>query len=217
MRENGRVPGDHLRAVWQFLAQLSNGRRAAPLDAGFIASRLGASASRETVATALRILQERGVLSEIRSHDIVRVRLLASALRLECERVSLSTEALQFLSMLDDSLGADVPWQSVSITSSGLSAHRFTRVLDELESRQLVFADRSPPRAVVANDSRSRTQLERLILQLKTRLEVERVKLASMVGYATALMCRRRYILNYFGDDTSQSTCGQCDVCAPAK
>ena len=216
MRETGRIPGDHLRAVWQFLAQLSNGRRPVPLDAGFIAARLGASASKDSVATALQILQERGVLSAVNRHDFVRVRLLASALRLECERVSLSSDAQRVLSMVDDSLGEGELWQSISISSSGFSTHRFTRALDELESRQLVFADRSPARAMVSNESRSRTQLERLILQLKTRLEVERVKLASMVGYATALMCRRRYILKYFGDrGDERSTCGSCDVCEP--
>ena len=118
--------------------------------------------------------------------------------------------------MLDESLGAHPPWQPVSISASGLSIHRFRRALDELEARQIVFADRSPERVVVSNDSRSRTQLERLILQLKTRLEVERVKLASMVSYATALMCRRKYILNYFGDvDGDRATCGVCDVCDP--
>ena len=216
MREHGRVPGNQLRAVWQFLAQLSNGRRPVPLDAGFISSRLGAAASRESIETALQILQERGVLSETSHPDVVRVRVLASALRLECERGSLSADGRQILSMLDESLGAHPPWQPVSIAASGLSIHRFRRALDELEARQIVFADRSPERVVVSNDSRSRTQLERLILQLKTRLEVERVKLASMVGYATALMCRRKYILNYFGDvDGDRATCGVCDVCDP--
>jgi ATP-dependent DNA helicase RecQ len=216
MRENGRVPGHHLRAVWQFLAQLSNGRRPVPLDAGFIAPRLSAAVSRETVATALQILQERSVLSEISNPDVVRVRLLASALRMECERMSLSADGRHVLAMLDQSLGAHLPWQPVSIASSGLSVHRFRRALDELESRQLVFADRSPVRALVSNDSRSRTQLERLILQLKTRLEVERVKLESVVGYATALMCRRRYILNYFGDPGGAlARCGVCDSCEP--
>jgi hypothetical protein len=165
----------------------------------------------------LQILQDRGAISGISAPDGVRVRLLASSLRLECERVSLSLEARRILSLLDDALGDEVPWQSISIRTSGLSTHRFACALDELESRQLVFADRSPPRAIVSNESRSRTQLERLILQLKTRQEVERVKLASMVGYATALMCRRTYILDYFGDGTSKAGCGQCDVCAPVK
>jgi len=44
---------------------------------------------------------------------------------------------------------------------------------------------------------------------------VERAKLNSMVGYGTTFMCRRKYILNYFGDQTKpEYRCGDCDVCA---
>ena len=217
MRENGRVPGDQLRAVWQFLARLSNGRRSVPVDARFIAGHIGPSTSIESVSTALLILQERGVLPVVIQHDPVRVRLLASDLRLECERAALSADARRLLALLDDSLGGDELWHTLSMSSADLPSHRFTSALDELETRQLVFADRAPPRAIVSNDSHSRTQLERLILQIKTRREVERAKLESMVGYATALMCRRRFILNYFGDQGPKATCGQCDVCAPVK
>jgi ATP-dependent DNA helicase RecQ len=217
MRENGNVPGDQLRAVWRVLASLSNGRRPVPLDATFIAGHIGAAASSESVQAVLQILQERGVLSDLIQHDLIRVRLLASDLRMECERASLSTDSLRLLSLINDSLCVDELWRSLSMSSSGLIAHRFNRALDELESRQLIFADRAPTRAIVSNDSRSRAQLERLILQLKNRREVDRSKLASMVGYATALMCRRRFILNYFGDQSSSATCGQCDVCAPPR
>jgi ATP-dependent DNA helicase RecQ len=217
MRENGKVPGDQLRAVWQVLARLSNGRRQVPLDSRFIVGHIGASASKESVSTALQILQERGVLGEVSQHDLVRVRLLASDLRLECERACLSADARHLLSMISDSLCGDDLWRHLSMSSSDLTGHRFRSALDELESRQLIFADRSPPRVIVSNDSRSRAQLERLILQLRNRHEVERAKLASMVSYATALMCRRRFILNYFGDESSDVSCGRCDVCAPPK
>lgn len=217
MRESGHVPGELLRAVWQFLARLSNGRRPVPLDATLIARHIGASTSNESVSTALLILQQRGVLSDVSQHDVVRVRLLASDLRMECERTSLSGEAQHLLLRINDSLCVEELWRPLSMSSSGLPSRRFSLALDELESRQLIFADRSPARAIVSNESRSRAQLERLILQLKTRREVERAKLASMVGYATALMCRRRFILNYFGDDMPQAMCGQCDVCNPVK
>jgi ATP-dependent DNA helicase RecQ len=217
MREHGQVPGDQLRAVWRSLATLSNGRRPVPLDAMFIARHIGASVSSESVSSALQILQERGVLSEVFQQDLIRVRLLAADLRMECERASLSSDAQRLLLLISDSLCVDDLWRSMSMSSSGMAAHRFNSALNELESRQLMFADRAPPRAIVSNNSRSRAQLERLILQLRNRREVDRSKLASMVGYATALMCRRRFILNYFGDESSSVTCGQCDVCAPVK
>ena len=141
MRENGHVPGEQIRAVWQFLARLSNGRRPVPLDATFIARHI-AAASSESVSNALQVLQERGVLSDVSQQDLSRVRLLASDLRVECERASLSIDALRLLSVINDSLCVDELWRPLSMSASGLVAHRFTRALDELESRQLIFADR---------------------------------------------------------------------------
>lgn len=217
MRENGNVPGDQLRLVWQQLARLSSGRRPVPLDGKFVAALLGNSVSEETASSALRVLQERALISEVTQRDLVRMRILASDLRVECERASLSTDAQRLLSLVTDSLCTEQLWIPVSVSATGMSAHRFTAALNELESRQIVFADRAPPVAVVSNESRYRAQLERLIRQLKTRREVERAKLASMIGYATTLMCRRRFILNYFGDESSNATCGHCDVCGPTK
>ena len=149
--------------------------------------------------------------------DRVRVRVLGSALRIECERASLSAEAQRLLHQLDNSLGADGEWQTLSIQGSGLTVHRFARAMHELENRQLLFSDSPPLRVVARRDSSSRMRLERLILQLKNRQGVERTKLGAMVGYATALMCRRKFILDYFGDQSADVSCGRCDACAPAK
>ena len=50
--------------------------------------------------------------------------------------------------------------------------------------------------------------------------EVEREnaerKLASMVEYAEAGGCRRRYLLAYFGEQWTEDNCGGCDVCLDA-
>ncbi len=215
MRENGAVPGDLIRQVWQQVATLSNGRRPVALDEKFLASRLGKGTRAESVGSALALLEERGVLASIIRADVVRLRVLASELRVECERAALGDPARHVLEQALLSKGDADEWRSLSASASGLPRHRFDGALSELESRQLIFLDRAPPRAVVGSDSRG--QLERLIRQLKSRRNVERTKLDAVVGYATALMCRRRFILNYFGDHTSNDVkCGRCDICAPA-
>ena len=38
-------------------------------------------------------------------------------------------------------------------------------------------------------------------------------QLQRMVDYARLTTCRRKYLLNYFGDTTADETCGNCDVC----
>jgi ATP-dependent DNA helicase RecQ len=42
---------------------------------------------------------------------------------------------------------------------------------------------------------------------------IETHKLNSMVAFAESLTCRRRVLLNYFGEDSGKD-CGNCDICA---
>ncbi|MDI3506596.1 MAG: ATP-dependent helicase RecQ [Methanomicrobiaceae archaeon] len=44
--------------------------------------------------------------------------------------------------------------------------------------------------------------------------EVARSKLQSMVDYCTTRRCRRRFLLDYFGERLD-APCGSCDICAP--
>jgi ATP-dependent DNA helicase RecQ len=50
---------------------------------------------------------------------------------------------------------------------------------------------------------------------LAARAELERSKLQSMVDYAYATTCRRKYLLAYFGDEDAPvvGACAACDVC----
>ncbi len=214
MRDNGHVPGEILRSAWQFLVTNSNGRRAVPLDPPLIASKLGRGIDGEVVGQAFAILEERGVFTSVTRPEHARVRLLASPLRLECERSSLSPEAREIILRVSEPLANAPDW--IDVKAGGkMPMHRFEAALAELESRQLVFVDRVPARAIV--DWSSRGRLERAIRQLKTRREAERAKLAAMVGYATSLTCRRRYVLNYFGDKLPEVAGCQCDVCEPVR
>lgn len=58
-----------------------------------------------------------------------------------------------------------------------------------------------------------------LILNLAnydTKKSYDQSKLAMMLQYAETASCRRRFILNYFGEDFEQSNCGACDNCLAA-
>ena len=58
-----------------------------------------------------------------------------------------------------------------------------------------------------------------LILNLAnydTKKSYDQSKLAMMLQYAETTSCRRRFILNYFGEDFGQSNCGACDNCLAA-
>ncbi len=58
-----------------------------------------------------------------------------------------------------------------------------------------------------------------LILNLAnydTKKSYDQSKLAMMLQYAETVSCRRRFILNYFGEDFARTNCGACDNCIAA-
>jgi len=55
-----------------------------------------------------------------------------------------------------------------------------------------------------------------LVLNLasyETKKSYDQSKLAMMLQYAETTSCRRRFILNYFGEDYEAANCGACDNC----
>jgi ATP-dependent DNA helicase RecQ len=55
-----------------------------------------------------------------------------------------------------------------------------------------------------------------LVLSLanyETKKSYDQSKLAMMLQYAENTSCRRRFILNYFGEDYDTPNCGKCDNC----
>jgi ATP-dependent DNA helicase RecQ len=58
-----------------------------------------------------------------------------------------------------------------------------------------------------------------LVLSLanyETKRSYDQSKLAMMLQYAETTSCRRRFILNYFGEDFDLANCGACDNCKAA-
>jgi ATP-dependent DNA helicase RecQ len=59
-----------------------------------------------------------------------------------------------------------------------------------------------------------------LVLNLtnyETKKAYDQSKLAMMLQYAETSACRRKFILNYFGEDFDHGDCGACDNCLRAK
>jgi ATP-dependent DNA helicase RecQ len=59
-----------------------------------------------------------------------------------------------------------------------------------------------------------------LVLNLasyETKKSYDQSKLAMMLQYAETTSCRRKFILNYFGEDYENANCGACDNCLRAQ
>ena len=66
---------------------------------------------------------------------------------------------------------------------------------------------------VLTDAAREQREMVLNLANYETKKKYDQSKLAMMLQYAENTGCRRRFILNYFGEDYSAETCGECDNC----
>jgi ATP-dependent DNA helicase RecQ len=66
---------------------------------------------------------------------------------------------------------------------------------------------------VLTDAAREQREMVLNLANYETKKKYDQSKLAMMLQYAETSGCRRRFILNYFGEDYSAETCGACDNC----
>ena len=66
---------------------------------------------------------------------------------------------------------------------------------------------------VLTDAAREQREMVLNLANYETKKKYDQSKLAMMLQYAENTGCRRRFILNYFGEDYSAETCGACDNC----
>jgi ATP-dependent DNA helicase RecQ len=91
--------------------------------------------------------------------------------------------------------------------AAGLSRGDFARLVRVLKREQILAERRGRLRLLVDDFDPAAVPLE---LE-EQRLAYERSRLEMMRGYAECPDCRRRYLLNYFGEETAAEQCGRCD------
>jgi len=66
---------------------------------------------------------------------------------------------------------------------------------------------------VLTDNARKNRELVLNLANYETKKSYDQSKLAMMLQYAENASCRRRFILNYFGEDFASEQCGACDNC----
>ena len=89
----------------------------------------------------------------------------------------------------------------------GLNAAKLTQLIDLLAEQDLVTVRRN--RVTLR---RAFEPEEVSLAREEHRKNYERSRLEMMRGYAELNACRRRYILNYFGEEYPAERCGWCDI-----
>ncbi len=137
-----------------------------------------------------------------RAEDVGRRRFFGATLALELDEVETVADALERRS------GPVDPRELEAAT--GLPKSTITAIVSQLEQAGAVSVLASGdvlPRAAAEADAVAAVEAQ------DERREYERSRLEMMRGYAELRDCRRRYLLNYFGEPREEP-CGNCDVCA---
>ncbi|HEX7122618.1 MAG TPA: ATP-dependent DNA helicase RecQ [Gemmatimonadaceae bacterium] len=227
MRDGTHPPPELIREIWTRVSGVaSSGVSAGPaitalsgtgrsqpvtLDPAALAGQAGDGVTPDVVRRILDLFVQFGLLEVEPGGDRLAVRRLGSAFRIELERTSLSPDAQRILAHVADADAAN--WMELDASALALPSFAFTRAVEELESRQLIFAARPPMTAQVMMGAQACARLGAALRHVTKRRDADRAKLNAMVGYAMTTSCRRSYILRYFGDHSAHGSCAGCDNC----
>ncbi len=73
-----------------------------------------------------------------------------------------------------------------------------------------------PSKYILTEEAVKNRELVLNLANYDTKKSYDQSKLAMMLQYAENTSCRRRFILNYFGEDFERENCGACDNCLRA-
>ena len=170
------------------------------------------------VEGALKILVRAGaVMSSNGELDRVRVRLLATPERIKREITGEANPELGLLRALWRAAGQNLRRGAV-IDLNGLppgigGSARAVPLLDALQDRQFLMWERLGAGMYLADRSAPLSRFSIDWKSIDVRRGAELAKLQAVQRYAYTRECRRRFVLQYFGDPAARKPCAGCDNC----
>lgn len=98
---------------------------------------------------------------------------------------------------------------------SNLTDKELIKKLDELSEKKIIsYQIISKGQVLKLNCSELTNKFKKeYISKRKKKLEIDLKKLSTLTNYSKLSTCRRKYLLNYFGEDLKKDNCGTCDIC----
>lgn len=191
-----RGPG----VAWLDPKALARATRVAPADVG----------------GSLRILTRAGaVVEESGDSGLVWARLTGAPRRIESLYPSRSVERELLRALWSASAGALQAGALIDARAlpPGLGGVAFPATMDALQRAAVLVWNRHGAGLRLADPHAPLAAWPVQWEAIQRRRRVAQARLAAMIRYAEASVCRRRVLLRYFGDDPAGGRCGGCDRC----
>ncbi len=206
-----------VETVHETLRRHADDKGVVQLDPSALPALVGGRAREREVESALRMLEQHGIISAGESSSRILVRLLASADRIRRELGDDDRVDRDLLRALWRVVG-DRLYDGVLIEPKGLppgfgGPQGVRTILDRLQSRQFVLWERPGSGLRLA---RPGARLDDRSIDWRAsdrRRTADLAKLEAMQKYAYTPGCRRGFVLRYFGDPAARARCDSCDNC----
>ncbi len=212
--DTAHPPAEWVHRVYAHLTQVGRNPVFATIES--LAAALPDEAGERAAAACLYMLQREGYLRRIAPSDRPGVLRFVGSYREETSRglpglrAQVWRYARERAAEEHDTTTLDL-WPDRIAEDLDLSREQVTAALRGLEDRGAIQWT-APERAGGMELLRPGEPLKLDEAAIRARRERELTKLKKMVDYAWA-DCRRRYILDYFGDLAPYERCGACDAC----
>lgn len=216
----GAYPDRQLvEAVHETLRRHSDSTGAVQLDATALPSLVGGKAREREVDSALRLLEQRGIVSAGgENNSRLLVRLLATPDRIKRELSAEDDRADRDLLRALWRVVGNRLYEGALIDPKGLppglgGSAGVRAALDRLEARQFVMWERpgSGLRLVRPGSRLDDRSIDWRAIDRRRNADLS--KLEAMQRYAYTPGCRRGFVLRYFGDPAARARCDSCDNC----
>lgn len=207
-----------VEAVYAAACRLSGPGGAVAVDISGLAAAAQCKVSDREAESSLRLLEAAGAVTlSSGSSNRAHVRMTATPARIRAELGGEESQALGLLRALWRLTRGAIATGTVvdlDVLPPGLAGGMgASTLLDELESRQMLVWSRVGEGIAVTDRSAPVGRWTVDWESLGQRRRAETAQLDVMQKYSYAGVCRRGFVLNYFGDPAATTYCEQCDNC----
>ncbi|MEW6355588.1 MAG: RecQ family ATP-dependent DNA helicase [Planctomycetota bacterium] len=209
---------DQIQAVYETLYSLGEN----PILRTYreIGEKAAADIPEGTVGSCLRILRDAGVVEPMSASDFQAHLTTSAPMSALREHFTGSVQA-KVLAGLASLLDLDAPGRFAFAIedlcrAAGLDSDQIYRALNAMSQSEL-FSYSPPFRGKGVVLLQEKQPFEKVPIDwkhLSERRAYEEEKLEAMINYANSSHCRRKLILEYFGENTSAHKCAGCDNCS---